>query len=41
MVYCRSGNRSGKAKATLESLGFQNVNNFGAVTNWQGKLIVR
>ncbi len=41
VVYCRSGNRSGKAKATLEALGFQNVNNFGAVTNWKGKLIVR
>ncbi len=41
VVYCRSGNRSGKAKATLEALGFQNVNNFGAVTNWQGKLVVR
>ncbi len=41
VVYCRSGNRSGKAKATLEALGFQNVNNFGAVTNWKGKLIAR
>jgi rhodanese-related sulfurtransferase len=39
VVYCQSGNRSGKAKATLESLGFQNVNDFGAVTNWQGELI--
>jgi rhodanese-related sulfurtransferase len=41
VVYCRSGNRSGKAKATLEALGFQNVNNFGPVTNWKGELIVR
>jgi rhodanese-related sulfurtransferase len=41
VVYCRSGSRSGKAKATLEALGFQNVNNFGPVTNWKGKLIVR
>jgi rhodanese-related sulfurtransferase len=41
VVYCRSGNRSGRAKATLEALGFRNVNNFGAVGNWRGELIVR
>jgi len=41
VVYCRSGNRSGKAKATLEALGFRNVNNFGPVTNWKGQLVVR
>jgi phage shock protein E len=40
VVYCRTGNRSGRAKATLEGLGFQNVNNFGPVTKWKGKLIV-
>ena len=41
VVYCRSGNRSSVAKARLEELGFQNVNNFGAYTNWKGQLIVR
>ena len=41
VVYCRSGNRSSIAKAKLEALGFTNVNNFGAVQNWKGKLIVR
>ncbi len=41
VVYCRSGSRSGKAKATLEALGFRNVNNFGPVTNWKGQLVVR
>jgi len=41
VVYCRSGNRSGKAKATLDSLGFRNVNNFGPVTNWTGELVRR
>jgi len=41
VVYCRSGNRSGVAKARLEELGFRNVNNFGAVSNWGDKLIVR
>ena len=38
IVYCRSGNRSSQAKATLEALGFTSVNNFGAVSNWQGEL---
>ena len=28
-VYCRSGNRSGTAKTTLERLGFTNVHNLG------------
>ncbi len=38
VVYCRSGNRSSQAKATLEALGFTSVNNFGAVFNWRGEL---
>ena len=41
IVYCRSGNRSGIAQDTLEGLGFTNVTNFGAVSNWQGELEVR
>jgi rhodanese-related sulfurtransferase len=41
VVYCRSGNRSSVAKAKLEELGFRNVNNFGAYTNWRDQLIVR
>ncbi len=41
VVYCRSGNRSSVAKARLEELGFQNVNNFGSFTNWKGELVVR
>jgi rhodanese-related sulfurtransferase len=41
IVYCRSGNRSGVATDTLESLGFTNVLDFGAVGNWRGKLEVR
>ena len=32
IVFCRSGNRSGQAKTTLESLGFTNVTNGGT---WQ------
>jgi rhodanese-related sulfurtransferase len=41
VVYCRSGNRSSAAKATLEELGFANVNNFGPVSNWKSELVVR
>jgi phage shock protein E len=41
IVYCRSGNRSGIAQDTLESLGFTKVTNFGGVSNWQGELEVR
>jgi rhodanese-related sulfurtransferase len=41
VVYCRSGKRSSIAKAKLEALEFTNVNDFGGVYNWKGKLIVR
>lgn len=41
IVYCRSGNRSGIAQDTLEELGFTDVMNFGAVSNWKGELEVR
>ena len=30
-VYCRSGNRSGKAKNILEKLGYNNVINIGGI----------
>ena len=30
-VYCRSGNRSGKAKKALEDLGYTNVVNLGSL----------
>ena len=38
VVYCRSGNRSGRARATLESLGYTNIVDFGAVSKWRGDL---
>jgi rhodanese-related sulfurtransferase len=41
IVYCRSGNRSGIAADTLEDLGFTDLTNFGAVSNWLGELEVR
>ena len=30
-LYCRSGNRSGKAEITLENIGFTNVVNLGGI----------
>jgi phage shock protein E len=41
ILYCRSGNRSGIAADTLEDLGFTNILDFGAVSNWHGELEVR
>lgn len=37
-VYCRSGNRSGKAKIILESLGYKNVSNIGGISEASSKL---
>ena len=34
-VYCRSGNRSGKAKEILDQLGYSSVFNAGGVTEAQ------
>jgi len=33
LLYCRSGNRAGKAKSLLEKMGFTNVHNLGGVAN--------
>lgn len=41
IVYCRSGGRSSIARRTLEELGFDQVYDFGAISNWQGELLVR
>ncbi len=30
-LYCRSGNRAGRAKTMLEAAGFTNVNNMGGI----------
>ena len=38
IIHCRSGARSGQAKAYLQSLGFTNVRNvLGGVVDWQAK----
>lgn len=34
IVYCNSGVRSKKAKTKLEKLGYKNVYNMGAMSNW-------
>lgn len=34
VVYCRSGARSSRAKAALESAGFTAVENLGAMSSW-------
>ncbi|MCR9164330.1 MAG: rhodanese-like domain-containing protein [Nannocystaceae bacterium] len=34
VVYCRSGVRSAKAKATLEAAGFSEVHNLGGMARW-------
>jgi len=37
-LYCRSGNRSGKAAAILEKIGYTNVINAGGITQAAKKL---
>jgi len=32
-MYCRSGNRSGRAKAILDELGYTNTTNIGGIEN--------
>lgn len=38
IVYCRSGNRSAQAKATLTSLGWSRVVDFGGISRWTGPI---
>ena len=35
LVYCRSGNRSKKASATLAKLGYKNIYEFGGINSWK------
>lgn len=34
LVYCRSGNRSKTAAATLAELGYSNIYEFGGINSW-------
>jgi len=38
VVYCHSGRRSAIAASTLKDMGYANVSDFGAVSDWQGDL---
>lgn len=38
-VYCRSGNRSGRAAAYLTQAGYTNVKNIGGITSYRGKVV--
>jgi rhodanese-related sulfurtransferase len=38
VVYCRSGNRSGKGTAILNNAGFDAVNLIGGMNQWQGQV---
>ena len=40
VVYCRSGNRSGSAAATLEALGYTRVLDWGGIARWPVDLVV-
>lgn len=35
IVYCRSGNRSAQALEKLKELGYENVYDLGAMSNWK------
>jgi len=38
VVYCRSGRRSEIAATAMRKMGYANVSDFGAVSDWKGKL---
>ena len=39
LVYCRSGNRSKTASATLAELGYTAVYEFGGINSWPGETV--
>ena len=39
IVYCRSGNRSGKATKILKENGFDAVNLIGGMNSWEGDIV--
>ncbi len=38
VVYCRSGNRSGTARMILTQAGYEDIKDFGGISNWKGNL---
>lgn len=39
LVYCRSGNRSKKAAAQLEEMGYSNIKEFGGINDWPYEVV--
>ena len=39
IVYCRSGNRSGKATKILKENGFDAINLIGGMKSWEGEVV--
>ena len=39
LVYCRSGNRSATAAKTLIEMGYNNVYDFGGITDWKYEIV--
>tara|TARA_B100000941_G_scaffold271852_1_gene230904 strand:- start:211 stop:579 length:369 start_codon:yes stop_codon:yes gene_type:complete len=39
IVYCRSGNRSGKATKILKENGFDAINLIGGINSWEGDIV--
>ena len=39
IVYCRSGNRSGKATKILKENGFDAINLIGGMNSWEGDIV--
>ncbi len=41
LIYCRSGNRSGKSCIFMDQLGFENTYNLvGGILDWKGNVVV-
>ena len=40
LVYCRSGKRSKEAAEILDSLGYENVFDFGGILDWPFDLVI-
>ncbi|MFW6213871.1 MAG: rhodanese-like domain-containing protein [Spirochaetota bacterium] len=39
ILYCRSGNRAGRAERTLRRLGYTNVFNWGGIIDWPYEVV--
>ena len=39
LLYCRSGNRSGRVAAALAELGYTSIYDLGPMTDWPGEIV--